>query len=68
MLQLSENELTVQAIRLELAVHKLSNRGYDKIAEEFSLRCSAADQEAKLQGDSSPQRDPHNQYMDDQRT
>ena len=32
---LSEKDLTVQAIRLELAVHKLTNRGFDKIAEDF---------------------------------
>ena len=34
-MSLSESELTVQAVRLELAVHKLANRGFDRMAEEF---------------------------------
>ena len=32
LMSLNDNDLTVQAVRLELAVHKLSNRGYDQIA------------------------------------
>ena len=32
---LEEAQLNYQAIRLELAVHKLSYRGYDKIAADF---------------------------------
>ena len=34
-LQLDEKDLQTQAVRLELAVHKLANRGFDKVAEEF---------------------------------
>ena len=32
---LSDNELTIQAMRLEMAVCKLTNRGFDKVAEDF---------------------------------
>ena len=35
LVSLSDGELTVQAVRLELAVHKLTNRGFDKLAEDF---------------------------------
>ena len=34
-MSLNDSELTVQAVRLELAVHKLTNRGFDKLAEDF---------------------------------
>lgn len=35
LVSLNDSELTVQAVRLELAVHKLTNRGFDKLAEDF---------------------------------
>ena len=35
LMQLNDEQLTVQAVRLELAVHKLTNRGFDKEAEDF---------------------------------
>ena len=34
-MSLGEVELTTQAVRLELAVHKLASRGFDKLAENF---------------------------------
>ena len=43
LMQLSDEELTKQAVRLELAVHKLTNRGFDKFAEEYCERYGVND-------------------------
>jgi len=42
---LNDGELTVQAVRLELAVHKLTSRGFDKIAEDFCTEYGVHDEE-----------------------
>ena len=34
----------MQAVRLELAVHKLTNRGFDKLAEDFCSEYGVQDQ------------------------
>ena len=34
----------MQAVRLELAVHKLTNRGFDKLAEDFCSEYGVHDQ------------------------
>ena len=39
----------MQAVRLELAVHKLSNRGFDKLAEDFVARYGYIDGEEEAQ-------------------
>ena len=64
---LDEKDLQTQAVRLELAVHKLSNRGFDKVAEEF------CEQYGLYDGDNSqseePLQPPHqqeNEAMQDQ--
>lgn len=61
-MSLTDSELTVQAVRLELAVHKLTNRGFDKLAEDFCSEYGVHDQfvEDEQQNSSEPNNNESN--------